>query len=105
MDPAVYGWNTAALSVVECKGYVLCIAHRQPSLALAECAVIGLGESTFSRKSDKTARAHAVDACLGAVSDAGLKVAEIDGLLLNRRQPNIRLPWIEPLKALDMRSF
>lgn len=60
----------------------------------AAAAVIGLGESTFSRKSDKTARAHAVDACLGAVSDAGLKVAEIDGLLLNRSpiEPSSVLP-------------
>ncbi|WP_370236695.1 thiolase family protein [Henriciella sp.] len=50
----------------------------------AASAIIGLGESTFSRKPDKTARAHAVEACLDAVSDAGLKMAEIDGLLLNR---------------------
>ena len=60
----------------------------------AKAAVIGLGESTFSRKPDQSARGLAVDACLAAVADAGLKRSQIDGLLLNRSpiEPSSVLP-------------
>lgn len=56
--------------------------------------MIGLGESTFSRKPNQSARALAVDACLAAIADAGLERAEIDGLLLNRSpiEPSSVLP-------------
>jgi acetyl-CoA acetyltransferase len=43
------------------------------------CAVVGIGRTSFSRKSNRTPQAMAVEACRSAIADAGLTVADVDG--------------------------
>ncbi len=44
-------------------------------------AIVGVGETTYTRGSDKTTRALATWAVRNAIEDAGLKPAEVDGIL------------------------
>src|ERR1700694_964774 len=44
-------------------------------------AIVGVGETTYRRGSDKTTRALATWAVRNAIEDAGLKPADIDGML------------------------
>lgn len=48
----------------------------------AQAAIVGLGFSALSREPVGTARELAVDAVLAAVADAGMKPADVDGLLI-----------------------
>jgi acetyl-CoA acetyltransferase len=45
-----------------------------------EVAIVGVGQSKLARKQDRAIGALAVDASLAAIADAGLTVADIDGL-------------------------
>ena len=45
-----------------------------------EVAIVGVGQSTFGRRQERAIGALAVDASLSAIADAGLTVADIDGL-------------------------
>jgi acetyl-CoA acetyltransferase len=45
-----------------------------------EVAIVGVGQSTFGRRQERAIGALAVDASLAAIADAGLTVADIDGL-------------------------
>ena len=60
----------------------------------SKVAIIGLGTSEFSRSSRTSARALAAEACINAISDAGMTKKDIDGLLLNRSplEPHEILP-------------
>ncbi len=44
------------------------------------CAIVGIGRTEFSRKSGHSTKAMAVDACRGALADAGLTPADVDGM-------------------------
>jgi acetyl-CoA acetyltransferase len=44
-------------------------------------AIVGVGETTYTRGSDRTTRALATWAVRNAIADAGLKPADIDGML------------------------
>src|SRR2546421_2693045 len=44
-------------------------------------AIVGIGRTPFTRNSGRTTLAMAVDACRGALADAGLTVADVDGML------------------------
>ena len=44
-------------------------------------AIVGVGETTYTRGSGKTTRALATWAVRNAVQDAGLKLSDIDGML------------------------
>ncbi len=44
------------------------------------CAVIGIGRTTYSRRSGRTTRGMAVAACRDAIADAGLVPADVDGI-------------------------
>jgi len=43
-------------------------------------AIVGIGRTEFSRRSGRTTKAMAVEACRAAVADAGLAVSDIDGM-------------------------
>ena len=45
-----------------------------------EVAIVGVGQSTFGRRQQRAIGALAVDASLAAIADAGLTVADIEGL-------------------------
>src|ERR1700761_7488272 len=44
-------------------------------------AISGIGWTEFSKKSGRTVRSLASEACLNAVEDAGLKVSDVDGFV------------------------
>src|SRR6202046_5040314 len=44
-------------------------------------AIAGIGWTEFSKKSGRTVRSLASEACLKAIDDAGMKVADIDGFV------------------------
>ena len=44
-------------------------------------AIVGVGETTYTRGSDKTTRALGTWAVRNAILDAGLKASDIDGML------------------------
>src|SRR5437867_10486495 len=43
--------------------------------------IVGVGETEYSRSSGRTTRAMAVEAIRKAILDAGLKAADVDGML------------------------
>jgi acetyl-CoA acetyltransferase len=46
-----------------------------------KCAIVGVGTTAYSAKSGRTVRALAIEACANAIADAGLKPAEVDGIV------------------------
>lgn len=44
-------------------------------------AIVGIGTTAYSANSGRTVRALAIEACANAIADAGLKPADIDGLV------------------------
>lgn len=47
---------------------------------MRETAVVGIGRTTYSRRSGRTTRAMAAEACRAALVDAGLEPADVDGV-------------------------
>lgn len=47
---------------------------------MREAAVVGIGRTTYSRRSGRTTRAMAAEACRAALADAGLEPADVDGV-------------------------
>ena len=44
-------------------------------------AIVGIGYTDFTKRSGRTVRSLASEACLKAVADAGLTVNDVDGLV------------------------
>jgi acetyl-CoA acetyltransferase len=64
-----------------------------------EVAIVGVGFSEISRRSDKILGQLAVEACNTALDDAGLTAAEIDGI---SNYPNPSRPLNYPIDGLDV---
>lgn len=45
------------------------------------CAIVGIGATEFSRRSDRSVASLATEASLAAIEDAGLNLADIDGVV------------------------
>jgi acetyl-CoA acetyltransferase len=45
------------------------------------CAIVGVGRTTYSRRSGRTTLAMATEACRGALVDAGMGVGAVDGMV------------------------
>jgi acetyl-CoA acetyltransferase len=45
------------------------------------CAIVGIGATEFSRKSGRSVLALATEAGLAAIADAGIRVADVDGIV------------------------
>src|SRR3989442_8791563 len=43
--------------------------------------IVGVGETEYSKRSDRSTRAMAVEAVKNAMADAGLKAADVDGIM------------------------
>jgi len=56
--------------------------------------VVGVGETEYSRDSGRSTRAMAVEAIRAAVLDAGLRPAEIDGMLSYQLADSTPAPWV-----------
>jgi acetyl-CoA acetyltransferase len=48
-----------------------------------QCAIVGIGQTPFTRGTDKSTLELHLDAALEAIADAGLSVADIDGVMPN----------------------
>ena len=46
-----------------------------------KCAVVGIGQTAFSRDSGRSVLSLATEASLKAIADAGLTVADIEGIV------------------------
>src|SRR5205807_6196706 len=57
-------------------------------------AVVGVGETTYMRGSGKTTRALATWAVRNAIADAGLKSADIDGMLSYQSGDSVFAPFV-----------
>ena len=60
------------------------------------CAVVGIGRTPYSKRSGRTTRAMAVDACRGALDDAGLGIEAVDGMCtfhVNDSAQPIEVAW------------
>jgi acetyl-CoA acetyltransferase len=57
-------------------------------------AIVGIGETEYSRHSGRTTRAMAVEAVRKAMLDAGLTNADLDGMLSYRRNDSVDSPTV-----------
>src|ERR1700730_5178188 len=57
-------------------------------------AIVGVGETTYTRGSDKSTRALATIAVRNAMLDAGLKAPEIDGMLSYQSNDSVFSPFV-----------
>src|SRR4030081_1080339 len=69
-----------------------------------EAAIVGIGQSEFSRKSSFSAWELALQAVLAALADAGLEAAEVDGLI-RYDAPNELVPQGLLVRSLGIREL
>src|ERR1700761_7104879 len=65
-----------------------------PKFLRDKYAIVGVGETTYTRGSDKTTRAMATTAVRNAMQDAGLKPSEIDGMLSYQSNDSVFSPFV-----------
>ena len=58
--------------------------------------IVGVGETEYSRNSDRTTRAMAVEAIRKAILDAGLTPSEIDGMMSYQNNDSTPSNWVAP---------
>src|SRR4030095_2937677 len=56
--------------------------------------IVGVGETEYSRQSNRSTRAMAVDAIRTAMDDAGLSGAQLDGMLSYQSGDSIVSNWV-----------
>jgi acetyl-CoA acetyltransferase len=56
--------------------------------------IVGVGETEYSRGSGRTTRAMAVDALRGAILDAGLRSADVDGMMSYQSGDSTLSNWV-----------
>src|ERR1700761_9844874 len=64
-----------------------------PKFLRDKYAIVGVGETDYTRGSDKTTRALATSAVRNAMVDAGLKASEIDGMLSYQSNDSVFSPF------------
>jgi len=65
-----------------------------PKFLCDKYAIVGVGETTYTRGSNMTTRAMATLAVRNAMNDAGLKASEIDGMLSYQSNDSTFSPFI-----------
>jgi 3-oxoacyl-[acyl-carrier-protein] synthase III len=65
-----------------------------PKFLRDKYAIVGVGETDFTRGSNKTTRALATIAVRNAMRDAGLKPSEIDGMLSYQSNDSVFSPFV-----------
>ena len=65
-----------------------------PKFLRDKYAIVGVGETTYTRGSDKSTRALASIAVRNAMADAGLKASEIDGMLSYQFNDSVFSPFV-----------
>src|SRR5215469_6870915 len=65
-----------------------------PKFLRDKYAIVGVGETSYTRGSDKSTRALASIAVRNAMTDAGLKPSEIDGMLSYQSTDSVFSPFV-----------
>ena len=65
-----------------------------PKFLRDKYAIVGVGETAYTRGSDKSTRALATIAVRNAMLDAGLKASEIDGMLSYQSNDSVFSPFV-----------
>src|SRR5262245_57397726 len=73
------------------------------SCAVSETAIVGLGMTELGKVYDRSPRKFAADAVRAAVVDAGLSLADLDGLIVSSGMSGS--PSIEVARALGLRDL
>ncbi len=68
-------------------------------------AIAGIGQTDFSRNSGRSEHVLALEATLSAVEDAGLSVADIDGVARYQKDATEEAHLVEALGLRDLRYF
>src|SRR3989440_11919604 len=58
--------------------------------------IVGVGETEFSKNSGRTTRAMAVEAVRKAILDAGLRAADVDGMMSYQNGDSTPANWVAP---------
>ncbi len=58
--------------------------------------IVGVGETEYSKRSDRSTRAMAVEAVKKAMADAGLKAADVDGMMSYQSGDSTVGNWVAP---------
>lgn len=69
------------------------------------CAIVGIGQTDFSKDSGRTEAKLAAQAIVAAATDAGLDVSEIDGLVKFTQDSNSEVSLISNLGIKNLRYF
>ncbi len=59
-------------------------------------AIVGIGETEYSKASRRTTRAMAVEAVRNAMIDAGLRGSDVDGMLSYQNNDSTSAAWVAP---------
>jgi acetyl-CoA acetyltransferase len=68
-------------------------------------AIAGIGATEFSKESGRSELRLAVEACLGAIHDAGLRPADVDGLVTFTQDANTEIAVARELGIEDLSFF
>ena len=58
--------------------------------------IVGVGETEYSKRSNRSTRAMAVEAIKKAMADAGLKSADVDGMMSYQSGDSTPANWVAP---------
>ena len=61
--------------------------------------IVGVGETEYSKHSGRSTRAMAVEAVKSAMADAGLKAADVDGMMSYQGGDSTPANWVAPTSA------
>src|SRR5215467_14668973 len=67
--------------------------------------IVGVGETEYSRHSGRTTRAMAVEAIRKAVLDAGLRAADVDGMMSYQNGDSTPANWVAPDLGLRLNFY
>jgi len=70
--------------------------------AARRAAVVGIGQTAFSRKDDRSELQLAAEAAYAALEDAGLKSADVDGMITYAIDPTDEIGMIRCLGVTDL---
>jgi acetyl-CoA acetyltransferase len=67
--------------------------------------IVGVGETEYSRNSDRTTRAMAVEAIRTAILDAGLRPSDVDGMMSYQNVDSTPSNWVAPDLGIRLNFF
>src|SRR6266581_8840311 len=67
--------------------------------------IVGVGETEYSKRSNRSTRAMAVEAIKKAMADAGLKAADVDGMMSYQGGDSTPSNWVSPDLGLRLNFY